>query len=224
MLLEGEFRRFNVLRGGKGPLAFRQTFLESLAIAQVEPPNLELTRANRRFMLGNSTAITGIAPVQALPTTAAQWALFNSDTYRTYWLEELLMYLTSGTPGVGGILLACLFQAPAQLGANAAGASVSPTGKIGAQAASISQGSAMIVKSGVTITSPAAPNWYPVASNNSPNVTAFAGSTFLEHRNLQGAIGIPPQFGLGLAVVAPAGTTPLFAPAARWAELEVDTE
>ena len=81
-----------------------------------------------------------------------------------------------------------------------------------------------MIKSGVTVTAPAAPNWYPVASNSGANVTAFASSTYLEHRNLQGRIAVPPQQGLALAVVAPAGTSPLFAPFATWFETEADLE
>lgn len=224
MLLESVFRRLNILKGGKGPVEARSTFLESLALGLVDPPNLEMTRANRRFILGNSAAITGQAPVQVMPTTQPQWIIWNADTTRTAFYEEIGMYLVSGTPGVGGILLGAIFSSPVPTGSNLAGTSVSPAGKI-ANITGSSQGTSALIKSNPSvITSPAAPNWYVLATNPSPNVTAFAGSTFLEHRNLQGAIGIPPGFGLALAVVAPAGTTPTFAPFARWVELEVDME
>lgn len=227
MLMEMEYRRFDEVRGGKGPITLRGTFLESLAIAQIEPQNLELTRAGRRFVLGNSAAVTGIAPVQVLPTTQPQWAIFNNELAgngRTYWLEELGMLLTAGTPGVGAVLMACLFQTPVPTGANTAGMSVSKAAGI-AGAASSSQGSNALVKSSPgAITTPAAPNWYPIAVRPDANVTAFAGSVFIENRNLMGAIAIPPQMGLGLAVVSPAGTTPLFAPFGRWVEIATDLE
>lgn len=218
MNLLGKVRRFARTLGDERTL--RLTNFESLASAQVEPSGVELNRSGNRFMLGNSAAITGIAPVQVLPTTAAQWALWNADTTYTYYFEELGVYLSAGTPGAGGVLLACLFQAPAQTGNNVAGATVARTGRPSGSGG----GSSMIVKSGVTVTTPAAPVWYPIASNPSPNVTAFAGSTFLEHRGLQGRISVPPGYGLGLAVVAPAGTTPLFAPFAKWCELDTDNE
>lgn len=219
MKVKGEVRARFAKRMA-GDFEVRQTGYESLAMCQIEPPNLEMTRADKRFLLGNSAAITGIAPVQALPTTAAQWAIWNPDPTKTFWMEELGMYLTSGTPGVGGVLLACLFQTPAQTGSNVAGATVSGAKRPSGTGAA----SSAIIKTGVTVATPAAPVWYPIATNPSPNVTAFAGSTFLEHRNLAGAIAVPPGFGLGLAVVAPAGTTPLFAPFARWVELESDNE
>lgn len=200
----------------------RLTSLESLAVAQFEPARADATRAGRRFMLGNSAAITGIANVTALPTTAAQWAITNNEPVggKSYFLEEIGMYLTSGTPGVGGILLACLFSAPAQSGL-VAGAKVSLAGR---PDGSGGLSSAAAVKTGVTITTPAAPNWYPIAVRPDANVTAFAGSVFLENRNVEGAIEIRPGQSLGLAVVSPAGTSPLFAPFAQWVELASDNE
>lgn len=218
--LVGEVRtRINRLTGGD--IKLRLTGWQSMPVAPFELQHEENTRAGVRFFLGNNAAITGIAPVQALVTTAAQWALFNTDATngRTAYLDELGVYLTSGTPGVGGILMGCLFALPAQSGL-AAGAAISG----GSKPQGVGTGSIIAVKSGVSITSPAAPNWYPIASNPSPNVTAFAGSTFLEHRALAGKLAIPPQFGLGLAVVAPAGTTPLFAPFGSWVERASDLE
>lgn len=217
MLFEGQYRRFLGMKGGKGPMDARITHQESLATAVVEPVNFEMTRAGRRFFLGISGAVTGIAPVQALPTTAAQWVLWNLDSSATYFLEELGMMLVSGTPGAGGVLMGALFQAPAQSGSGAVGLSVQ-SASFGART------SKALVKSVVTLTTPAAPTWFPVASNPSPNVGAFPGSATLERRDLAGAIAIPPGYGLALDVLAPAGTAPLFAPFARWIEQETDME
>lgn len=216
-LLEGILRTFQVIRSGKGPVDLRITHQESLAADQVAPLKFEMSRAGRRFILGNSAAITGIAPVQALPTTAAQWSIQNRDPARSLVFEEIGMYLTSGTPGVGGVLLGCIYKDPVSTGSADTGTSVSSASDGG-------QRSQALVKSSVTITTPAAPNWYVLASNPSPNVTAFASSTYLEHRNLQGSLIVPPGRALGLAVVAPAGTTPLFAPFAMWSELESPLE
>ncbi len=217
MLIELVARKFLTKVANGAPIATRATGNESQAVANVEGARAELARAGRRFMLGNSAAITGVAPVQALPTTAAQWAIWNADPSQSMWFEEIGMYLTSGTPGVGGLLLACLFQTPAQSGSSTAGASI-------ASMSSGGRASKAIVKSAVTITTPASPTWYPIASDPSPNVTAFASSTFLEHRNLQGGLVVPPGWGLGLAVVSPAGTSPLFAPFGQWAEYDSDLE
>lgn len=227
MLLEFIAERFTKIAMSGSRVGARGTGLGSLAVAVVEPDGLELTRGGRRFVLGNSAAVTGIAPVQALPTTAAQWAIFNNESgnsAKSYFLEEIGVFLTSGTPGVGGTLVGCIYQLPAMTGGNTTGVSVAPANQPGNNVASTSHNSRAIVKASQTITTPAAPTWFPLASNPSSNVTAFAASTFLEHRNLRGRIAIPPQHALGLAVVAPAGTTPLFAPFGSWVELEVENE
>lgn len=195
----------------------RLTTLESLATAELEPLCFEASRAGRRFFFGYSAAPTGIAPVQALPTTAAQWTLFNGENPggKCYAIEQLGEYLTSGTPGAGAVLLGCFFTLPASSGASQAGIAIQ-------NASSSSIGSKAIVKSGVTITTPAAPVWFPIAQSDSPNVAAFPGSANLSNRDLQGRLVLPPQTGLGLAVLAPAGTSPLFAPWAVWCELDTD--
>lgn len=221
MIFEGVVRRFSGLRAGKGPLDVRLTHQESVAIAQVEPPNFEMSRAGRRFFLGISAAVTGIAPVQAIPTTVAQWVIWNNDKVKTYFLEELLMILASGTPGLGGsMLVGDIFTTPAQSGANAAGFTVR-------SASGSAIGSNAVIKSAVTITTPAAPSWYQFDENKS-GVAAAAFSTGYANgfgrRDLGGCIAIPPQSGLPLAVMAPAGTTPLYAPMARWVEQEADME
>src|SRR5947207_2353188 len=110
MIFEGTYRRFMGLRSGKAPLDARLTHQESLAVCAVEPPGFEMTRAGRRFYISyNGTAPTGIATVQVLPTTAAQWVIWNADAAKTYFFKALGAMVLSGTPGVGGQLLAAIF-------------------------------------------------------------------------------------------------------------------
>lgn len=216
-LLQATIRRFMPWKSNSGAdRDLRQSFLESLAVAQVEPAGMEITRSGRRFYLGATAAVAGIAPVQAWPTTAAQWAIFNPDIAKTLWLEALGAYPISGTPGVGGQLLVAPFTTPAQ-------ADLAASLKI-LNARGGAAGSVASVKSAVTITAPAAPAWTPIAENASPNVAAFPGSGIIGRRDLAGRLAIPPLSGLGLAVLAPAGTTPLFVPFAEWLEAEVDVE
>lgn len=221
MIFEGTYRRFTGLLGGKAALDARFTHQESLAMAQVEPENFEMTRAGRRFVLGISAAVTGIAPGQAIPTTAPQWTLWNPDSKISCWLEELLMVLVSGTPGLGGSLwVTDPFTAPATAAGQAAGFTAKSVSN-GARA------SKLLVKSGVTITAPAAPTWFQLDESRD-GVTAAAFSTGYANgfgrRDLKGALCIPPLSGIGLAVIAPAGTSPLYAPLVRWVEQETDME
>ena len=194
----------------------------SLSVANVEPDGVDLTRAGRRFHLGNSAAITGIANATALVTTAAQFALYNDEAPggKTFFFEKIGMYLTSGTPGAGGVLLGALFRLPVVA---APGTLYAGTKVTNANPAS-SRGSKMSVKASITISEPAAPNWFQIAINDSPNVGAFPGSGNFMSAPLRGSIALPPGYGLGLAVIGLAGTNPLWAPVAEWVELETDNE
>lgn len=213
-----EFRKFAVTAFGGGRRVPRLTQLESLAVAQVDPSGAELTRAGRRFLLGNSAAITGIANATALPTTAAQWVIWNAENEETLFLDELGMYLTSGTPGAGGVLLACHFTTPSQDAVSATAGTYIMPAHGGARLPRV------IVKSSVTITQPTAPTWYPITENTSPNVGAFPGSGCFARRDILGRIAIPPKTGLGLAVIGLAGTSPLWAPFAMWSQWKADME
>lgn len=218
MILEGFARRFMPLKGGKNQDELRLTHAESVAVAQVEPPGLEMARAGRRFYLGyNGTAPTGVAPVQAFPTTAAQWAVWNGDFYKSYVIEELGAILLSGTNAVGGTLLACIFGLPTEEGlAEATGVAI-------ANGSGSAVGSKAVVKSGVTITNPAVPVWFPIA-DTALSAIATLPSTIIANRAVGGRVIVPPQSGLGLAVLAPAGTSQTFLPFASWAEIELDLE
>lgn len=218
--LLGEIRRFIERIVSVGEVPLRMTGNESLAVAQMEPSGFELTRAGRRFFLAPNTTITGIANVTALPTTAAQWVLYNADTTKTYFFESLGAYVTEGTPGVGGFLVAATIRLPvvAAPGTQYAGLSV-----VNANLGS-SKASRLSVKASITVSDPALPNWHQVAENTSPNVGAFPGSGGMVNRGIGGRICLPPGFGLALCVVGLAGTSPKYAPFAEWTELESDNE
>jgi hypothetical protein len=197
--------------GSKAQLETRLTWLQSYAVDQVAPAGAELTRAGRRFHLAyNGTVPTGIAPVQAFPTTAAQWAIFNADLVKSHVYSAIGAMLFSGTKGLGGVLLGCIFTLPAQTGF--------ATGLAVASASSSAAGSKASVKSAVAITVPATPIWFPIAEDGLA-VATIGPANCMMNRIKEGRIIVPPNSGLGLAVLAPLGTTPLYLPAAEWSEI-----
>lgn len=222
MIFEGFASRFSALRGGSAQMPARFTFQQSAAVAQVEPECFEMTRAGRRMWLGNSASVTGIAPVQAIPTTTAQWVIWNggSSTGVTYFFEELGVFLTSGTPGLGGTLWAALYSTPTSVGGSATGLTV-------ANMSGSTRNSQAIVKSNVTILTPGAPVWFPL-DQSGQNITAAGFSSgygmTMGNRMLKGALAVQSGQGVALAVMSPTGTTPLWAPFARWIEQETDME
>lgn len=216
MIFEGVYRRFSTLKAGKAPLDIRLTHQESLAVAQIEPEGFDITRSGRRFQLGyNGTPPTGIAPVQAFPTTAAAWVLWNADPYKSYVITNVGIMLFSGVMAAGGSVLGTIFKAPVQSGANATGLAV-----MNMSGSAI--GSNAILKSAVVITGPAVPVWSHLAAlpDAVDGVGGLAGPT----ADVKGRMIIPPGQGLGLTVFAGAGTTPLFVPSLAWVELESDLE
>lgn len=217
MISEGILRRFIPFKSSAGAKDLRITHLESLAVAQTEPEGFEFTRAGRRFRTAfNGSAPTGIAPVQAMPTTAAQWVIWNGDPVLSYVVTSAAAILFSGTQGVGGTLLGTLFTAPDQTGlAQATGLAVANMSKS-------SRGSNAIIKSAITLTVPATPLWFPLSSLNSAAETA--GGQGGPQADIKGRLIIPPKTGLGLVVLSAAGTTPLFLPYLDWLEVETDLE
>jgi hypothetical protein len=187
----------------------------ALRVAQVDQPNAELTRAGRRFSIGYTAAPTGIAPVTAIPTTAAQWVITNTSTTDTFTFETLGVHLYSGTAAAGVCVFACLFTAPAQ---------TSFATGLSAQSASFSStiSSSAAIKSGVTVTTPAAPAWFLVAKSDSANTAV--GAVAAVNFELKGGLMVPPGKSLGLATLSGTGTTPLFIPVATWTEGEQDLE
>ena len=185
-------------------------------MAQVEPEGMEMTRSGRRFRSAfNGTAPTGIAPVQAMPTTAAQWTLWNLDQFNSYVMTSVGVFLFSGTQGVGGTVLGCIYVQPASIGPSSTGLTVANMSNSSIQ-------SKALIKSGVTITSPVTPAWFPVAAL--PDAADTVGGQAGPISDMKGRLIIPPGCGLGLAVLSAAGTTPLFLPYFDWIELALDLE
>ena len=209
-------RRFVVGKAGISPITLRATGTESLAVAQVESDGTDMTRAGRRFMLGSSAAVTGIAPVASQATTTTRWAIWNADSSRSYVFDHLGVFLSSGslTAGNGVLVDVCLFQTPALTGANNAGMTVASCSNGGPS-------SRAIVKSGTVITTPGAPNWYTIAKTDTSNTVAFTLGA--ANYDIRGRIIVPPGQGLGIVVYC-AGSSPLFVPFAIWNEVELDLE
>ena len=215
MEMIAKIRRFVIGKAGLSPITVRATGTESLAVAQVESDGTDMTRAGRRFFLGRSAGVTGIAPVSSQATTAAQWAIWNADSSRSYVFDHIGAVLVSGTAAAGVLVDACLFTTPASSGASATGMTVSSASNGGPS-------SRAIVTSAVSIATPTAPNWYMVAKSDSTNTAVL--SVAAVNYDLRGRLIVPPGQGLGIVVYSGAGSSPLFAPMACWFEVELDLE
>ena len=155
---------------------------------------------------------TFLAPVTAYPTTTLTMALYNpSDSRRVYKVKALHEFLASGTPGVGGALLACVTaiqQARPTLstGANGgyAGTVISALNGKGAPGAT----QAVFINA-ITLTGPQ-PAWVAVASEPAAAATATIATHGLVVDVGNWDIEVPAGGMLGIAYLSAAGTTPLF--------------
>lgn len=192
--------------------------LGSLAVAQIEGEGDEASRGGIRFHIGASGA-TGIAPVQALPTTAAQWLLYNPPgSGVNVFIDRIGVWLASGTAGAGGTLL---IAPVTSANVPATEPQTSVTGVVLQNASMGSRrGSALVVVSGQTLAN--APSWAPAAWMN-PAGTVL-GQTQMIAEDVRGKWMLPPDTGLALAVISPTGTTPLFVPCGSYREYQGDFE
>lgn len=217
MLIEGVAGR--VARRLAGTIQFGLTQLGSMRVAQLEGEGDEATRMGLRFQV-SATGATGIAPVQAIPTTAAQWFWGNpAANAKTVFIDELGIVLVSGVGGANGTLYACMCG-PANVpttfpGASAAGVVISNRSPISGNT------SKLVVASAQTLVGTTG-FWYPMAWEDIANTLAL--QTQMMHRDIRGRIGIAPGCGIGFAVVSPTGTTPLWAPVGLIREYESDNE
>ncbi len=217
-----KMRRFAIGKAGMSPIVIRATGCESLAVAQVESDGQELTRAGKRFMLGRSAAVTGLAPGVTGVLTAT-WSIWNADATKSYVFDTIGAVLVSGTAAVTIEVLATVFTststASITTGANIAGLTV-------VSCSNGSNNSKAIVRNNagtlITITTPSSPCWQSVAENNTPNTAVLSVAT--NNYDLRGKIIVPPNAGLGINVCSALGTTALYAPMAMWTEIEMDME
>lgn len=220
MLLEGFVSRV-LGKLSSGSNTARLTPVGSIAAAMFEGSGDEASRAGIRYFI-QSSAVTGIAPVQALPTTAAQWLIYNPAGNDTVWIDFLGMWLVSGTAGAGGSVLFGM-----------CGAAHLPTTRPSSSASGITlananprssriNGSGLIVASGQTLAT--SPGWAPIALMN-PTGTVLGQTALSEPVTQQpGRIALGPDSGVALAVISPTGTTPLFAPFGAYREYDSDME
>lgn len=219
MLIEGIVSRFQQKLGNLATAALRLTpGTGSLAVALAEGEGDEVSRAGTRFHL-HSSAATGIAPVQALPTTAAQWLFYNPASSPVNVFFDLIgVWLVSGTAGAGATVLAAVCKAA---NVPATRPAASSAGIVLTNANPVSpKSSQLIVVASQTLQG--APGFKPLAWMNPAGT--ILGQTQMESADLKGRFMLAPDTGLALAVISPTGTTPLFAPYGIYREYAGDVE
>lgn len=221
MLIKGLIERFT--RRGDGQRHVRLTGLGSQACSLVEAPAAERARAGIRFNAVNGNGSTFLAPVTAWPTLTATMALWNGDPKKTLFLDTAYAFLASGTPDVGGALIGCvttIAQARPTLssGSNGGYAGTVISGLSGQKAGKTNAAFC----TNITITGDQ-PSWFVIDGKPQVSATAkIAAASFQGY--FLGGIAVPPGYMFGMAVLAGAGTTPLYGFGVQFDDYESDLE
>jgi hypothetical protein len=217
--VKGLVGRWGALLGNNNEAELALTSQGSLAIAQREPLYSEASRSGARFIASMNT-LTGIAPVQAWPTTAAAHYIYNGDPIKTYVIDYLGFTCLAGTPASGGSLLGLIIKPtgtlPTMGGYNVVNASGS------------GNASRAVIATGYTIPAIAAAvtPWSGWVILNTANLAAaaYVGGGDASDNFKDGRLQIQPGYGLALTVLSGAGTTPLFGVHAEWLEAQLDMQ
>lgn len=204
----------------RGEVDLQATGYRSLRVAQVEPEYLELARAGRLFIAATSIATNGRAPVTDVPTTTANWCLFNPATNRNNHLAilEAGFWNSGGTTAVGQTLIGGVTPLPlaTAIAANATGHTVGNT-----RGANPSGGAVLpFLSVNVTVPSMAAQFGILGSMESTADATVGAGGVWKQG----GKHLVPPGHGFAVDIISGAGTSPKLAIYILGAILEVDAE
>lgn len=190
------------------------SILGSLKTAQYEPDRALLSAAGRRFYGGCQVIASGIAPVAAIPTTTATLFLWNGEASggASYVIEELNYALGSGTAAAGAALMVCVTNI-AQTAPSAASNYATQSCSDGSRASRAVWGTGVTVATG---------GW--MIARSSFQLAAANVGQGSDPYTPNGALVIPPGYGLGIAILSGSGTTPLYSVSALWSELQLDLE
>jgi hypothetical protein len=184
-----------------------------LDVEPILPQYLRLATARRLFVAGTGAG-TAVAPVAAMPTTAAAWALYNSHATRHLVPLKIACYSVSGTLGLGMTLLVA--NSTAAQGAALTKYTNSTISGVTPGSIAVPGG---IFASGATLAG--APSWLPLASRDQASAVSVGSGLVAD---CEGIFAIPPLYAMGVQVLAPLGTTALFGVSILWAEVDLTIE
>lgn len=184
----------------------------SLKTSQTLPSRHELAKAGRIYCWSSATA-TAKAPVTAIPTTAAIFALYNGNPAGLGGLALSILgfsyFQVSGTAGLGAAIIAGVsptIQAAAVTSATNA-IKTSTSGSARASAATF----------GTDITLAGTPAWNVWGGSNQPAAVQVGAGVYVP---VNGELLVPAGFCLGMSVLSPVGTTALYGMTVVYAEIE----
>lgn len=187
----------------------------SKVVTQFEPPFLELSRRGQVFSISGGVVANAAVPVLDVGTTAAAYSFWNGEAVGGKVCVPLLITVrsASGTLGLGASLMLGL-SPTVQASAVANSTGVVGPGFIGGSTAVSSNAR---LATGITLAG--SPAWVAVASTQHVAAVSIGAGLNFEPKGLW---IVRPQYALGIAILAPTGTTAKFTADVVWAEMSLD--
>jgi hypothetical protein len=181
----------------------------SLFVAELEPKYMEFARM-RRLYGANTGAGTAIAPVAALPTTTAAWALYNPTTNTRVLIPlRAYCYSVSGTMALGMAMVLAGLTSPV------ASAPSAYTDSVNKAIMPNSQASNAVFGQNVTVV---APVWNVHAARS--QVSAIEVGSGLS-ADLHGLYVIEPGYALCGSILSAVSADDLYGFGFVWGELDL---
>ena len=209
MFLEGTVRALAARLANNTERSVTLDELGALLVSQGGPKYGYLARNNRIYGATFGTG-TALAPIQAVPTTAVDWDLYNgeADGGRDLYVIQVALHSVSGTAGLGLSLVGCV---------SLARQTTVPTDYSGSIKTSLCGGpfdSKAIFDATHTLTG-GTPAWQTLASRDQVSAVSVGSGLVAP---VDGFMKVPPGHIAGFSALAPVGTTALFGLSVIWAE------
>lgn len=202
----------------KGEAEARLSGFRSLMVSHGEPSLLELSRAGRLFNGGTTAVANARAPVTDIPTTTANWLLYNpANNPRCLVIIAAGVFLGSGTADTGVMLIggttALKLTDANSVVANATGHAIASTR---------GSGNASRAFLGVGATIPTSAPQYVTIAGMQNQASTTPGNGVVGQVNGFGVV--PPGYGFAVDVLSGVGTTAKYGINLLFAELELDLD
>ena len=185
-----------------------------LLVQQTGSPGDYFTLMGRRYVASAGTH-AGVAPVTAVPTTAAAWVLYNPiGSGRIAVIDGIGSWSVSGTLGIGLGMLVAVSKESQISGTIPTDVALSIKSNL------LSSGPATAMVYGVNMTFVVStPAWELIASKSQLGEVAVCAG-LVSPAEFAGTRALTPGHAMGITHLSPAGTTPLFGVSVRWHEVD----
>lgn len=206
-VIQGYSQRQLAQRGANSPQQFNMDQFAALRVSQTMPKYFDLG-INRMVVAASSAGGTALAPVAAMPTTAAAWSIYNPvGSNKVLVPLTAFSWLVSGTSGLGGAQMVAKTNTVQSSALTAYASSVRQAMDDNTTPVGILAGGATLAET---------PAWMVASAGNTLAADAL-GAGFVSH--FDGQFVVKEGCVFAMTVMDESGTTPLFGGGFTWFEI-----